>query len=213
MKSKRAPTGGAVEGDGWKVTGPKLKLRHVAVLRTGKWMGKRANTRVPAGLIVGGYPATLLVPLFSPLVVSGVALLTSLVVWHVSYRSVVSANEHASKAKLGTAADWATRVAALVPLYLAWILLVRWHTSSVDDGGLVGFAHRVGALFGVVFNGSWFLGYASAGTAAWLVVFRAPHVITRHHSRKAAEASPFTADIGFEGSKMLSRKATRVGER
>jgi hypothetical protein len=211
-RSRKRTPGGEIQGNGWKVRGPKLKLRHVAVLRSGQWMGRRANTRVPAFLMIVGYPATLVIVLFSPLVVTGVGLLAALVVWHVSYRSVVRPGEHATKARMSVAADWATRVTALLPAYLVWVLLVRWHTDP-GIGGLSGFARRVKALFSTVFDGRWFLGYATASVLAWLLIFRAPHVVSRHHARKEAEGSPFTADLGFEGAKVLSKKATRVGER
>jgi hypothetical protein len=204
----RSSGAGQYQGEGWSVRGPKLKLRHVAALQSGRWMGRRANTRVPAALMVAGYPATLVIALCSPFVVVGVGLLASLVIWHVSYRSVVRPNEHATEAKLSAAADWATRVTALTPAYLVWFLLVHSQISSAD-----GFLSMVAALFSIVFDGRWFLGYASACTLAWLLIFRAPHVVTKHHERKAAESSIFNGMDEFEGTRVVSRKPTRVGER
>ena len=206
-------TGGEYQGPNWKVRGPKLKLRHVAVLQSGRWMGARANTRIPALLLVLGYPATLVMPLLSSLVVIGVGLLASVVVWHISYRSVLRPGEHASKSKLSVATDWACRVTALIPTYLLWTMVVRAHIATVSGSGLIAGARRVRLLFGTVFDGRWFLAYATAATVSWLLIFRAPHVVTRHHERRAAEASPFRGMEEFEGTNVISRKATRVGER
>lgn len=198
--------GGEWSGDGWKVRGPKLKLRHVAALQTGRWMGKRANTRVPGAFMVLGYPASLVLVLFSPTLVIGVGLLAAVVLWNVSYRSVARPNDgHASR--ISVAADWATRVSLLVPVYLTWLMLVRWH---IGEGGIVA---QLRALFGTIFDSWWFLGYATACVTAWLLIFRAPHVVTGHRERKAAEAVPFRGMDDFEGAKVVSHKKTRVGER
>lgn len=190
-----------------KPRGPKLKLRHAAVLQSGRWMGRRANTRVPAFFMILGYPATLIIVLCSPFVMIGIGLLTCMVLWHVSYRSVVRANDHATKAKLSQATDWAARVTALVPAYLAWIMLVRWHTASLSLFG------TLRNLFGTIFDGHWFIGYAAVSTVAWLAIFRAPHMVTKHVERKVAEANPFKSLSEFDGSKLLSEKPTRTGKK
>jgi len=213
-KKGKRKDGGEWSGDGWKVRGPKLKLRHVAVLQTGRWMGKRANTRVVPFLLVLGYPATLVTVMVSPLVVTGLAVLATVVLWMASYRSVARPGE-TTKARLSVAADWATRVATLAPAYLAWIWAVRLHILPATAGadGLGYWVALMRALFGTLFDGLWFLGYAAGGVVAWALIFHAPHVMTKHVERKESESSPFKGVDDFQGARVLSRRKTRVGER
>jgi hypothetical protein len=196
-----------VSGDGWELRGKRVGMKHVAALQGVKWMGRSANTRLPAFIMILGYPMTVLVVFLSVKVLLGITVLASVIIWHVSYRSVVRQGEHASKRKLSAALDWSFRLTALAPTYTAWILLAQWATHSDNVFSMIGH------VFSTLADGWWFLGYATGCTVVWLLIFRAPHVIETHNTRQAAKVNPFGEDLDMEGTRVVRREPTRTGER